>query len=83
MFMKLSDYKIEYKDGYGECPICHGKFKSVGLGPHLNRLHNPNFIRKPPKVHQNKLGDKLCWNAGLTKETDSRLALYGKKLQKV
>jgi hypothetical protein len=75
------------KCGCGEVPVFRGFVKGYGewLRGHISRVknnwgHNEFAIEKSAETRreQYKNGQRKVWNLGLTKETDLRVAEYGK-----
>lgn len=63
------------------CPNCGLTFSKKGIGPHIWRMHGPGQNFDPNRGY--KLGTRVPWNKGLTKETNASLAAAAKKLSRV
>lgn len=62
------------------CDICGKEFSIMGIGTHKWRVHGEgkNFN---PNIGYIK-GTRTAWNKGLTKETNSSVASYSRKLKR-
>jgi hypothetical protein len=68
---------------------CGTEVKNNWVRGHVSRVHNnwghnKNAIKKSSETRRKQFesGDRMVWNAGLTKETDIRVAAYGKSNSK-
>jgi len=60
------------KNGKYKCPYCEKEYTKRGIATHIWRTHGEgkNYVFKEKAY---KLGKKIAWNKGLTKETDERI----------
>ncbi len=73
LLMNMEDNKIE-------CSHCGRKFSKKGIGYHIWKMHGEGINFNPNIGYIN--GDRKAWNAGLNKDTDSRILQYSKVISK-
>lgn len=71
----------DFVDKKCECPHCGRRFSEKGIGTHIWRTHGSGKDFDPNRGYRD--GTRVPWNKGLTKETNSSVAAYAKKLSRI
>jgi hypothetical protein len=68
------------KDKKVKCDLCQKEYSPTGMSLHIWKIHGEGVHNDPNIGYKN--GTRFAWSKGKTKESDPRIASYGKTLSK-